>query len=143
MKTFAVKVQEARLSLGLSMTELANNVGVSARTIQAYEHDEKKPRPAMLVKLAKALKVSVKFLKDDNCEDPVADIEKDNYIEDARKRYGTSGMKDMTELLDGSKALFAGGALSQAQKDAFFQAVMTAYVTCREEAKRKYGRKKS
>ena len=143
MKTFAVKVQEARLSLGLSMTELANNVGVSARTIQAYEHDEKKPRPAMLVKLAKALKVSVKFLKDDNCEDPVADIEKDNYIEDARKRYGASGVRDMNELLADNQALFAGGKLSQEQKDAFFQAVMTAYITCREEAKNKFGKKES
>ena len=143
MKTFEAKVQEARLSLGLSATELAKKVGISSRMIQAYEHGEKKPRPATLVKLAKALEVSIKFLKDDNCEDPVADMDKDTYIEDARKRYGTSGMKDMTELLDGSKALFAGGTLSQTQKDAFFQAVMTAYVTCREEAKKKYGRKKS
>lgn len=38
-------------------------------------------------------------------------------------------------------ALFAGGELSQDQKDAFFQAVMTAYVTCKEEAKAKFGRK--
>ncbi|MBQ4427567.1 MAG: hypothetical protein II881_07415 [Oscillospiraceae bacterium] len=32
------------------------------------------------------------------------------------------------------------GELSQDQKDAFFQAVMTAYVTCKEEAKAKFGR---
>lgn len=47
----------------------------------------------------------------------------------------------MTELLRDNAALFAGGILSQEQKDEFFQAVMTAYVTCREEAKKKFGNK--
>ena len=94
-----------------------------------------------MAKLAKALKVSVRFLNDDECRDPVADIEKDNYIEDARARYGSRGARDAAELLAENAALFAGGELSQDQKDAFFQAVMTAYVTCREEAKAKYGKK--
>ena len=143
MKTFPEKIKETRAQLGLSQAQIASEVGVTTRAIQTYELGEKKPRPGTLIKLAKALKVSIKFLKDDNCEDPVADIEKDAYIEDARNRYGASGMRDMTELLADNRALFAGGKLSQEQKDAFFQAVMTAYVTCREEAKRKYGRKKS
>ena len=47
----------------------------------------------------------------------------------------------MDQLLQENTALFAGGELSQEQKDMFFQAVMTAYVTCREEAKAKFGRK--
>ena len=44
-------------------------------------------------------------------------------------------------LLADNSALFARGELSQDQKDVFFQAVMTAYVTCREETKEKFGRK--
>ena len=95
----------------------------------------------MMAKLAKALQVSIKFLTDDECEDPVADIEKDNYIEEARERYGAKGVRDVEQLLADNAALFAGGELSQDQKDAFFQAVMTAYVTCKEEAKAKFGRK--
>ena len=47
----------------------------------------------------------------------------------------------MDELLQDNAALFAGGELSQEQKDKFFQAVMTAYVTSKEEAKAKFGRK--
>ena len=81
MKAFADKVKEARISLGLSQTQLAQEVGVSPRSVQAYERGEKTPRAAMMAKLAKALQVSIKFLTDDECEDPVADIEKDNYIE--------------------------------------------------------------
>ena len=141
MKAFADKVKEARISLGLSQTQLAKEVGVSARSVQAYERGEKAPRAAMMAKLAKALKVSIKFLSDDACEDPVADIEKDNYIEEARERYGAKGATDVEQLLADNEALFAGGELSQDQKDAFFQAVMPAYVTCKEEAKAKFGRK--
>ena len=141
MKAFAEKAKEARISLGWSQTRLAQEVGVSSRSVQAYERGEKTPRPAMLAKLAKALRVSVKFLSDDECTDPMADIEKDTYIEEARKRYGAKGVRDVDQLLADNTALFAGGELSQDQKDAFFQAVMTAYVTCKEEAKAKFGRR--
>ena len=142
MKAFAEKAKEARISLGWSQTRLAQEVGVSSRSVQAYERGEKTPRPAMLAKLAKALRVSVKFLSDDECDDPMADIEKDTYIEEARRRYGAKGVRDVDQLLAENTALFAGGELSQDQKDAFFQAVMTAYVTCKEEAKAKFGRRK-
>ena len=47
----------------------------------------------------------------------------------------------MDELLSANTALFAGGELSQEQKDAFFEAVMKAYITCKEEARRKFGKK--
>ena len=63
MKAFAEKAKEARISLGWSQTRLAQEVGVSSRSVQAYERGEKTPRPAMLAKLAKALRVSVKFLR--------------------------------------------------------------------------------
>ncbi|MBQ7502599.1 helix-turn-helix transcriptional regulator [bacterium] len=143
MKAFADKVKEARISLGWSQLQLAREVGVSPRSVQAYERGEKTPRPVMLANLAKALKVSVKFLADGDCDDPAADIEKDSYIEEARERYGAKGARDAERLLADNAALFAGGELSQEQKDAFFQAVMTAYVTCKEEAKAKFGRKDS
>ena len=91
--------------------------------------------------MASALKVSVKFLSDDACTDPLEEIEKDDYLEQARALYGAKGVRDMDELLKENAALFAGGELSQDQKDKFFQAIMTAYVTSKEEAKVKFGRK--
>ena len=141
MKPFSEKVRDARNELGLSQTQLGEAAGVSLRTILAYEKGEKTPRPATMLKLAKSLKVSVKFLSDDECENPVEDIEKDGYIEEARERYGAQGARDVEALLADNAALFAGGELSQEQKDAFFQAVMTAYVTCKEAAKEKFGKK--
>ncbi len=143
MKSFPEKVKEARITLGWPQSRLAEEIEVSSRSVQAYERGEKKPRAAVMARLAKALKVSVKFLTDEMCEDPMADIEKDNYIEKARERYGAEGALDVERLLADNTALFAGGELSQAQKDAFFEAVMTAYVTCKEEAKAKFGKKDS
>ena len=143
MKTFSEKVKDARLQLGLSQQQLGEATGVSLRTISSYEKGEKTPRQGTLLRLAKALGVSVKFLIDDHCENPVEDIEKDSYIEDAREKYGNKGAKDVEKLLADNAALFAGGELSQEQKDEFFQAVMVAYVTCKEEAKKKFGRKDS
>ena len=71
----------------------------------------------------------------------MADIEKDGYLEEARERYGSSGARDVDQLLRDNAALFAGGELSQEQKDQFFEAVMRAYVACKDEAKVKFGRK--
>lgn len=141
MKTFSEKVKEARVSLGISQPQLGKKIGLSVRSVIAYEKGEKKPRPASMLKLAKALGVSVKFLSDDECENPMADIENDDYIAEARERYGVAGAKNMDELLSANTALFAGGELSQEQKDAFFEAVMKAYITCKEEARRKFGKK--
>ncbi|MCR5611917.1 MAG: hypothetical protein K6F68_08850 [Clostridiales bacterium] len=60
---------------------------------------------------------------------------------DARERYGASGVRDMDDLLSANTALFAGGDLSQEQKDAFFEAFMKAYITCKEEARKRFGKK--
>ena len=141
MKRFPEKVLKARSALSMSQTALGEAAGVSLRTITAYERGEKQPRPATMVKLAKALKVSVKYLTDDECDNPLDDIEKDGYMEEARAMYGAAGARDMEALLRDNAALFAGGELTQDQKDDFFQAVMTAYVTSKEAAKKKFGPK--
>ena len=140
--TFSDKIKGAREVAGLTQNELAQAVGVSQRTIASYESGGVTARRSTTEKLAKALKVSVKYLTDETCTDPTAEIEKDGYIEEARKLYGASGVRDIDALLAENTALFAGGELSQSEKDAFFEAVMRAYITCKEEAKQKFGRKR-
>ncbi len=139
--TFSDKIKRSREVAGLTQAELAEQVGVSQRTIASYESGGAIARRSTTEKLAKALKVSVKFLSDADCTDPLDEIEKDDYIEQARQLYGASGARDMDDLLRDNAALFAGGELSQEQKDAFFEAVMKAYLTCKEEAREKFGRK--
>lgn len=142
MKSFPDKIREARCALGLSQSELGEAVGVSMRSIISYEKGQKYPRDKTLYQLAKALHVSIRYLKDEECDDPTADIEKDVFIAEASEQYGTTGAKDVTRMLEENTALFAGGELSQEEKDIYFNAIMTAYITCRETAKEKYGRKK-
>lgn len=141
MLPFNKKVCDARKELGLSQGQLGEMAGVSLRSILAYEKGEKTPRPNTMLRLAKALNVSVKFLTDDNCENPLEDIEKDGYIEEARTRYGTKEAKDIETLLAENVALFAGGELSLEEKDMFYEAITKAYITCKEEARAKYTRK--
>ena len=140
--TFSDKIKRAREVAGMTQKELAEAVGVSQRTIASYESGGASARKTTIEKLGAALKVSVRYLSDESYTDPLADIEKDEYIEQARAMYGAKGARDMDELLRDNAALFAGGELSQEQKDAFFEAVMFAYVTSKEKAKEKFGRKK-
>ena len=141
MKEFAAKLRDARAELGISQTELGEKVGVSLRSILAYEKGESVPRQSTLLNLAKVLKVSVKFLTDDACTNPVEEIEKDGYIEAAREKFGAQGVRDVDALLKENVALFAGGELSQSEKDVFFEALTKAYITCKEEARLKFGKK--
>ena len=139
--TFSEKIRSSREMLEISQTELAEQVGVSRRTIVAYEAGEATARKSTIAKLARVLKVSTKFLSDENCNDPLADIEKDPYVEQARALYGGTGARDMEALLKENAALFAGGELSQDEKDAFFEAITQAYFASKNEAKRKFSPK--
>ncbi len=142
MKTFAEKLKDGRSELGITQDELGKMVGLSRRTIQAYEQGQQvHPRQGTALKLAKALKVSVRFLVDDECENPLEDIEQDGYIEQARERYGSSAGDEIRDILDGVPALFAGGELSMDEKTYYFDAIMAAYVKSKEEARKKFSRK--
>ena len=139
--TFADKVKIVREQAGLTQQQLGDLTGVSKRTIASYETGGAKARTSTLLRLAHALNVSTKFLSDDSCDNPTEDIGKDTYVEEARKLYGARGGNEIDRLLADNTALFAGGEVSQEQKDALFEAIMLAYVTSKEEAKAKFGRK--
>lgn len=139
MKTLPEKIKEARCELRLTQGELGAAVGVSLRSILAYEKGEKYPRLSTLLRLGAALGVSTRFLTDDNCEDPLCEIEKDGYIAEARSRAGAI---NVSELIEANNALFAGGELTEEQKDEYFRAVMKAYVMCKEAAGKKLGEDK-
>lgn len=142
MKTLPEKVRTARSALGLSQEELAQQIGVSRRSVIAYETGQKTPRDATIYKLAMALHVSIQYLKDENCDEPTEGIEKDGYVVEISKTYGTSGARKLNAMLSENAALFAGGELSQEQKDAYFEALTRIYTESKEIAREKFGREK-
>lgn len=145
MRDFAQKVKDARSEKGYSQQELADLAGLSIRTILSYEKGEKKPRQGNLLKLAKALEVSTKFLIDDTCDNAADGIDDDGYIERARQEYALRSARetrDVRGLLEQTTALLAGGEISDSEKDEFFCAVMEAYLAARHRASEKFSPKK-
>ena len=140
--TFSDKIKLSRELCNLTQQQLADKVGVSKRTIASYESSGAIARSSTMRKLARALNVSYDYLTNDNITDPKQGIEKIEYIEEARNQFGNRAAKEVDELLERNAALFAGGELSEDAKDAFFTAVTKAYLECKEQAKKTYGRKK-
>ncbi|MDD4324166.1 MAG: helix-turn-helix transcriptional regulator [Eubacteriales bacterium] len=141
MKSFGQKSKEAREILDLSQAELGEIVGVSQRSITAYETNNAKLRGRTVRKLARALNVSIDYLLNDDIDDPQSGIAEDPYLENIHETFGARAEEEAKVLLERNTALFAGGTLSQEAKNAFFKSVMTAYITCKEEARNTYGRK--
>lgn len=142
MLTFSEKVKRSREALQLNQQELSELVGVSKRSIAAYETTGTRPRGRIAQRLAAALKVTTDYLLNDQITDPTYGYEKAFYVEQARQRLGIQGAIELDKLLEQNLALFAGGELDQEAKDAFFEAVMKAYLECKEASRRKFGSKK-
>lgn len=140
--TFSDKIKVSRELCNLTQQQLADKVGVSKRTIASYESSGAIARSSTMRKLALALNVSYDYLANEDVTDPKQGIEKISYIEEARIQYGDKAAREVDELLERNAALFAGGELSEEAKDAFFTAVTKAYLECKEQAKKTYGRKK-
>lgn len=142
MKFFTEKVKEHRGQLGLSQQELANKAGIGVRTLTYYEQGKRSPQAAQLYKLASALGVSTEYLKNDEIDDPSYGLDRMDYVEELRQKEGHRESLDLEKMLQENQALFAGGTISEQAKDAYFQAVMRAYIDCKEAAKETFGRKR-
>ncbi len=141
MKTFSEKLKEARACLNMSQEELGNRIGVSRRSVLSYEKGEKIPRDRVIYRMAAVLGVSVRYLKDDDCDEPKQDIELDRHIAGISERFGDSTVRDADALISESLAFLAGGDVPMEEKAALFEAVVAGYMKCREQAKAKYGKK--
>ena len=82
------------------------------------------------------------MLLNDDCDDPKAGIDEEPFVQAARDAFGKKGADEMAALLKQNEALFAGGTLSEDQKDMFFEAVSRAYFANKQHAREKFGRKK-
>ncbi len=141
MKDFSQKVREARTMLKLSQEDLGKLVGVSTRAIVAYETTTTKPRASTMRKLASTLKVSVDYLTNESITDPLYGIEKQPFIEETRSLYGDKAAREIDFLMERNAALFAGGEISQEAKDAYFEAIMQAYLESKNKAKEIFSKK--
>ena len=123
---FGEKVKTKRTELGISQAILAKNSGLSLRSIQNYESGQRSPANISIVKnIASALDVTYEYLLDD----------RSHYVIDAAEKGGYSAAADVDKLLADIQGLFAGGSLSQNDKDKVMRAVNEIYWETKEDNK--------
>ena len=130
---FAEKLKQLRGIARLTQEEVANKVGVAYRTYQNYETGNKYPRNTEVYgKLAALFGVTADYLLS----------EEDHYLIDANEKGGAKAMKDVQKLIAEVGGLFAGGELSESDKEKVFMALSEIYWDSRNRNKEKYTPKK-
>ena len=131
--TFGEKIKQLRKSKGLLQKNLSEMTGISLRSITYYETDKVLPNNiAILKKLAQALGTTVEELIDD----------REIYKIEAREKGGKKAEREIEALLSNASALFAGGDLSDDDKDKVMRAITEIYWDTKEKNKEKYTPKK-
>jgi len=113
---FTEKLQKLRKDKGFTQAELAQLVGVSSRSIQNYELGARYPKRNILDKLCEVLGTRIGYL-----------VSSDDFIGLVRAEDGARGAASAQQLLDCAGALFAGGDLSDDDKDKVMLALQNIY----------------
>ena len=131
-RKFSEKVRALRTQKNLTQKECAEAIGVTIRTYKSYEVDGRYPRKREpYQKLAELFGVDTNYLL----------TEDEEFITEASEQYGSRGMKHAEALLAEMSGLFAGGELTESDRDAIMIAMQKMYFECKKENK-KYTPKK-
>lgn len=124
---FGEKIKQERIANNLTQQQLANELSVSLRTIQSYEKEGKLPRHReTFTKLSEILNVDVNYLLSDD----------ENFTVQAGIKYGSRGAKQAKDLVEQIGGLFAGGELSEQDRDGIMKAMQDFYWKAKEENKK-------
>lgn len=130
--TFGEKFKALREEKGLTQKEVAKDLGLNFRMISRYENNVSFPRTREAYrKIAKYFEVDVDYLLTEN----------DSFVMRASEQYGARGMKQAQELIDGMSGLFAGGTLTEQDKDAVMKALQDIYWESKARNAKKYASK--
>lgn len=125
--TFGEKLRVLRAQKDLSQEEVAKAIGVTRQNYTAYEKSNRRPRKRELYwKLAEVLDCEVNYLL----------TEDEEFVSSASEQYGSRGKKQAEQLVNDLTGLFAGGMLSEADKDAVMIALQRAYFDCKKDNKK-------
>ena len=120
---FADKLKALRTARGMKQDELAAELGVVRKTISDYENGRRYPKSTDTVtKLCGIFGVSGDFLMGNE----------DELVVLAGERYGRAGSAKARKLINETAALFAGGELSEEDKELVFRAISEVFWETRE-----------
>jgi transcriptional regulator with XRE-family HTH domain len=129
---FSDKLKELRQRQSMTQTELAAALGVTGRAIIYYETGQRIPKDMGFYKKAsEVFKVPLESLLS----------EREEFVAEAYAKGGISEKRKAEALVAEAGALFAGGSLSDEDKDAVFYALQEAYWFAKKENKKKYARR--
>lgn len=130
--TFGEKFKALREEKGLTQKDVAAALEINARMITRYENGISHPRTREAYrKIADYFGVDINYLL----------TEDDSFVLHASEQYGTRGMKQAQDLIDGMSGLFAGGTLSEQDKDAVMKALQDIYWESKARNAKKYAAK--
>ncbi len=129
---FGEKVRQLRKEKKLSQAELGKAVGVSGRSVAAWEAGNTYPRyQETYNQLARLFNVDINYLRTEN----------ESFMEDVRQKYGSRAQQQARTLLEQANELFAGGELSEEDKLAFLTEMQQLFLDAKKRAQ-KYGVRK-
>lgn len=129
---FGEKIRELRIQKGWTQDEMAMKLGVSKRTLCGYEGEGKYPRlREVYAKAAEIFNVDINYLL----------TEAEEFVNSAGERYGLRGRKQAQSILEQTRAMLAGGTLSEEDELAFMREMQELYFESKIKAK-KYTPKK-
>ena len=112
MNSFAKRLRELRGEAGLTQEEMAGRIAVPLRTYQNYEAGRYYPKSTeVYARLSREFGLSV------------GEILGDTLSPETRE----NGQKQSVALLETARGLFAGGSLSEEDKDLLMKAISDAY----------------
>ena len=123
---FGEKLKALRMQAGLSQESLSASIGVSKRTIIKYEAGQTLPPSEMLPKISQFFGVTIDNLM----------TEAEEFVAQVYAEKGSRDAKYALSLVDELGGMFAGGRLSETDKDAVMKAIQNAYWTAKEESKK-------
>lgn len=131
--TMGDKIHAARVSQNMSQAELSRLTGLSARAIRYYESNNRTPSVDAIKKMAEALGLATDYFIDDATFQE--QLEKEAFLAEAKEKYGSRGKAQAKRIAEEARALYAGGELSDADKQGFMEEMMEIFMISKEEAK--------
>lgn len=131
---FGEKLRKLRTDAGMTQGELAEKLNISKRTVINYEQCKYYPNETGLyTQIAKIFSVDAGSLLSDE----------DIYISAAADKGGSKAARDVKQLLSDVGGLFAGGELSEEDKDKVMRTINELYWTAKENNRKYAPRAKS
>ena len=107
----------------------AQNIGITYRALANYISGNRRPRPDLLVRIAKELDVPAELLVDDTQELELTVEER--FLK--RVHVGEPEKAQAAQFLAQSRGLFAGNALAPEDKEALLNCLMEIYEDSKNE----------